>query len=263
MNNRSPVAQSVERLPVKEDVAGSSPAGGAKSYSIDFLKIECYRITMAERLDLIVPTPNGSQKVTTSHLFRISDAPFGGGDGRKYYMDLVHSGGENPLLTRLIGKEYSIPIVDMQDELWFIAQTSRELFNLGYPVPALVGYCAYRANSLLIMSDMSQSGKYLLWGYNDYPHKEEKRQLAEMGLNRKDFQQVTGQVSRWVAKLNRDGVHVGMSSYHVRRNRSTSSLDIAMLDLYHQQIGNVDISSNKMNANDFLNELYVAIESIA
>ena len=31
MNNRSPVAQSVERFPVKEDVVGSSPTGGAAS----------------------------------------------------------------------------------------------------------------------------------------------------------------------------------------------------------------------------------------
>lgn len=48
VNNRSPVAQSVERLPVKEDVVGSSPTGGAKFfYKVDQLKMTIPSLKLA------------------------------------------------------------------------------------------------------------------------------------------------------------------------------------------------------------------------
>ncbi len=193
---------------------------------------------------------DGSYFIDVRNLREMTLAPLGGGNGNKYY---IFSGEE-----RFIAKEIRLPLSITEPSLNQLVAFYEELYSRGYCVPEKVTYCSYGENSYLIMSDMSENGKFLLWGINDLPHEEEIHQLREMQLTMEDIEIIRAQLAQWLSKAAAEGVYIGESCYHLRKNRQTGSIDIVFLFKDSQNIiplKNEEINRNNAEAESFLKQL--------
>jgi hypothetical protein len=160
----------------------------------------------------------------------------GGAEGKKYHLRF-----NNPRLTdqradrnlpetlQLFLKEHHETRTPeyMRSLVAFYAK----LRNKGYPVPKTVRLIEYGGKSYLAMSDISENGKYLVWGYSDDMTDHQYDDLKEMNLTPEEIQTIAGSVTHICERATQDDVEVYAHLFHIRKEKSTGKVDVMLLDL--------------------------------
>jgi len=157
--------------------------------------------------------------------------PLGGKEGRKFF-------------TPLVNPRYREGRKDVSPELGFISKEDAmvdksvymiPIYNLlrkkGYPVPATTRYFEKDGHTYLMMTDMTEGGKYKIWGYSDDMSKEQIKDLNSLNLNEDDIAQIQKMALTFADRADKDNITLPYWTYHVRKNLRTGKLDIVFLDL--------------------------------
>jgi hypothetical protein len=221
-------------------------------------------------IDLVKPAGEGSSRTFHVPATALDAMSVGGREGKKYKMVV-----ENPLAASdlslhrgelvFVIKAYETFTPINLARLEAIARSYTELFKRGYPTPSTARVFVHEDRCYLAMSDMTEDGAYLLWGYNDYPTKEEIITLREMNITADDMKEIKQQALRIAEKATDDGIIIHWASYHVRRHRQTQAIQVILLDVgtrvwdgYNTQ---EVVSGNQSAVSMFLNELTTRLQA--
>jgi len=101
----------------------------------------------------------------------------------------------------------------------------------GFITPETVRYTKEGEDDILMMSDMSEGGKYIIWGYNDHSTKKEHAAYRELNLSKSDIQEIKSQGMKYVEKANSLDRSLWFYNYHIRKDKETGKLELFLLDL--------------------------------
>lgn len=102
----------------------------------------------------------------------------------------------------------------------------------GFRVPATTRFFAYdQVYGSVLMTDMTENGKYRVWGYNDSAKPEEEKVLSDMNLTNIDLQTIRGKVQDFVELAIKKSRSLYFHNYHVRQDVMSRKLEVFLLDL--------------------------------
>ncbi|MCB9800981.1 MAG: hypothetical protein H6773_02260 [Pseudomonadales bacterium] len=184
---------------------------------------------------------------------QLSFLPVGGAEGRKLIANILLGKNTAPSLennhnTRypLVLKEYPKNYDSIQ-ALRSIAAGYRTLRKLGILVPNVVRYWSSNDMLYLVMSDLSEGGKKLIWGHSDGMKQSQLDELKAMKLSESDLVTIHSQLIE-IAQRAADGNVLLMPHYfHILKDTTTGSIEIALLDIFN----NIHPTKNESSASVF------------
>lgn len=86
-------------------------------------------------------------------------------------------------------------------------------------------------DDVLLMSDMTEGGKYILWGYNDHSTDQETKAFYDLKLTDKDKKEIRDQGNNFIKKANSLDRSLWFYNFHIRRDKDTGKIELLLLDL--------------------------------
>lgn len=150
----------------------------------------------------------------------------GGMEGKKYRMWLIVEGARVPYIAKVYN-----PVTLGRKRIYDDLGTIRALKEMGYNVPQ-ESFCIDDGDIMyLCMSDITEEGKYLLWGRSNDMTEAQKNQLTEMEITPEDLQKISSTALELAEKATRDGLSLTEDYYHLRKNTETGEFDLYLLDV--------------------------------
>jgi len=148
------------------------------------------------------------QRISWLSLFSLTFLPVGGNEGAKSLTELRNPryifGREDIAPTLIfISKEYP---ANKKDCVMDIVNAYEVLREKGYPVPNTIRYYERDKTVNLLMSDMTEGGKYKIWGFSDFSSPEQQAELESMALTDKDILNIQELVFELSNKATNDGL---------------------------------------------------------
>jgi len=100
-----------------------------------------------------------------------------------------------------------------------------------FPVPDVLRYFIDDSKLYLVMSDMTENGKYRMWGYSDCMSQEQTDELREMNLTGKDLKVIENKALRIAHKAGNLNFRLEFYNYHIRKHKKTGAMSICLLDV--------------------------------
>lgn len=219
------------------------------------------------------PIFRGNKFITeASSAFKIKDSkfkrlPLGGYEGKKFFTPLVnprYNKGRKDVISELgfLSKELSKE--QRKKDVIEIIRAYASLRDKGYPVPATTRYFEKDGKTYLLMTDMTEKGKYKIWGFSNYMTDQQNEDLKSMNLTEKDMKIIEEKAFNFATKANKDRIGLLFHTYHVRKNQRTGEIDIVFLDLnpYVIQHNNfIHLNDNHTDAIIFIKKLKDGVEN--
>jgi hypothetical protein len=178
---------------------------------------------------------NGNLTSEKSSTFKIKEdkfkaLPLGGLEGKKFF-------------TPLVNPSYSEGRKDVVPELGFISKEKNKKDVIGairsydllrkkkYPVPVTTRYFEKDGKTYLLMTDMTEKGKYKIWGYSDKMTKEQIEDLQSFNLTENNIDKIQKMIIDFAHKADEDNFVLPIYVYHLRKNIKTGEMDIIFLDV--------------------------------
>lgn len=160
-----------------------------------------------------------------------SNMPVGGSEGKKTIITIENPRYEpgrtdvSPELTfiskRYYTKEKALGVVEYTDKLR----------SLGFPVPPTTRYYEENGEPNIMMTDMSEGGKNIIWGGNGSADPEEAIALQSMNLTKIDLQNIERQVRDIFKKAVQNSVRIYGDNYHLSKSRETGEVKVILIDI--------------------------------
>lgn len=190
---------------------------------------------MNETIPLALKKPSGAgkERVFQTLNSELTHLPLGGHEGQKFTLKI-----DNPLKKAdgtpaeplyFVVKEL---IEKSEPELEQLSRAYRILQDKGYPVPLTVRSFQREGKNYLAASDMTEGGKYWIWGFNDDASPEEADELRAMQLSAVEVAELKSQVAKIADQAVRDTLNMDGYWYHIRKNKETGKVDVVILDIY-------------------------------
>jgi hypothetical protein len=191
------------------------------------------------RVNLVEPTGFLSKRRTAMQLTDFRRLDVGGCGGSKYKVKGQVLGQENPSLVSLVIKEHSWLE-------WFNLLGVVEAYNIlrqrDYPVPSTTGYFITGLKPYLLMSDVTQEGRCLIWGKGKEPTEAQVADLQAMKLTRRDFEQVKEMGSELMMRANANGFVFSVDWYLLMRDKRNRDLSMSLLDVNLRGLTTYDLT---------------------
>lgn len=135
---------------------------------------------------------------------------------------------------------------DVACEMTFVSKKSRvehriadsikayhQLRKLDLPVPNTTRICISKEDSefQLVMTDMTENGKYILWGYSNFMHSEQYQTLRDLNLTEEEIDCIEQQANEIAYKAAKAKHNIRFYNYHLRKNLETGIYDVVLLDI--------------------------------
>lgn len=165
------------------------------------------------------------------------DLPVGGAEGRKVITKVFLGKNTSRSEQRqrkshpLVLKEYPKNFDSIQT-LVGIAAGYRTLRKLGLMVPDVVRYWKSNDKLYLVMSDLSEGGKKLIWGHSDGMTQSQSNELQVMKLSENDLSTIYAQLTEIAQRAAGGNVLLMPHYYHILKDTTTGSIEIALLDIF-------------------------------
>lgn len=176
--------------------------------------------------------------------------PVGGMEGKKQQINIL-----NPRKTTDNSKEVSRELLFIskefktKQEVLDIIRANNILREKGYPVPQVCRYFEKDGKHHLLMSDMTEGGKYSIWGPNDNMSMEQKNTLDSMNIYHESREDIEQQITQLARKGLGDGIYLSAGAYHIRKDQTTEKYHIVLLDI-NLQILDDPINTNNLKEKD-------------
>ena len=194
---------------------------------------------MADKLvELIKNYNQDNQKSHTAKIVNEKDMGVGGAEGTKAITEFEISRDNKKRRLKLVSKRYNY----MKTQIPVLMNSYDKARKDGFPVPATTRFYIDNDTITTVMSDMTEGGKYRVWGYNDQPTTKEHKSLKNMALNDKDKAEIKEQGMKLISLADKVGRSISFHNYHIRQDIKTKEIDLFLLDL--------DYSFNFRNANE-------------
>ena len=148
----------------------------------------------------------------------------GGRQGKKSVFVFENKLGSRSYFT----KEYS---TNDEKEVRGIVNAYHILREKKFLVPNTVRFFIKDNKITLLMSDVSENGKYLIWGPSEGMTMEQIQELKEMKLGSSDLKTIEKMVNKEVEKANKEGVFLSFDNYHIRKPKTKNKIEIMLLDV--------------------------------
>lgn len=160
-----------------------------------------------------------------------------------------HLSGE-PIERKLVAKIFErLPATGVRK----IVDTYGIARHEGFSVPATTRFFAYNdIYGSILMTDMSENGKYRVWGYNDSAKPEEEKVLNDMNLTGEDLQVIRGQVNNFVKLANGKRRSLHYYNYHIRQDIMSKKFEVFLLDLDTTFVDPTPLENLQEEADDFI-----------
>jgi hypothetical protein len=159
----------------------------------------------------------------------------GGFEGKKHRIEchLLNSEYRFSFITKEGLLSWYLPKIWNIFQLRQISQAYAFYRERGYPVPNTVRYYldAELNQWLLLMSDLTEWGKFRIWGFSNRMTKNQKSELLNMQLNSQDIKKISSQIDVLMKKAKQDKLELLYHYYHVRQNKETREVDLYLLDI--------------------------------
>lgn len=198
----------------------------------------------------------------------------GGQEGPKSRVQLRKSGNtETSLPTDIRGdfitKEYHLEDID---RLRGVLRTNQILRSKGFPVPGTTKYFEKDGKLFELMSDMTEGGKYRLWGWSNDMTRTQSDELHAMTIEDSKFDQIKNQVFALAQLATNEGFSLQDKYYHIRQEVETGLFDLVLLDVDEEALtepvkdmydstGRHE-SQNRFDARLFLQKLQTQLKDI-
>jgi len=111
-----------------------------------------------------------------------------------------------------------------------------ELRKRGLPVPPVVMLQEKEGVKQLVMTEMTENGKYYLWGYSDNETREQASEFKALGITKSDIQIIEGKVLEIARKATETNTSLEQHQFHIRKNKETGQFEIVLLDIDFQAV---------------------------
>ncbi|GIK83517.1 MAG: hypothetical protein BroJett025_01390 [Patescibacteria group bacterium] len=103
----------------------------------------------------------------------------------------------------------------------------------GYLVPEFAAYFINTQTETMYMisSDMTEGGKYIVWGLSDSMTDVQNQDFVQMKITPDDYSKIKRLVSDVVKQANRDRVYLDCYHFHLRQEKKTRKFEICLLDV--------------------------------
>lgn len=150
----------------------------------------------------------------------------GGGEGEKFFYVLVHPEKMRPF-GKFVSKqhEYSSSYVKSVVNAYSVARKE------GFLVPTTTRYFEENGKKSILMSDMTENGKWLVWGFNDFQTSLENETLIKLNINHTDIIKIEKDCQEFVKKAEVFKRKINFYNYHVRKDLQNGKVQVFLLDL--------------------------------
>lgn len=103
--------------------------------------------------------------------------------------------------------------------------------HIGLPVPPTTRY--FETDDLLpalLMTDMTENGKYKVWGYNNNPTDYEDKTFHSMRLTHNEAKQLQESARRIMELATQKNFYLQFHNYQIRQENGTRNFEIILLD---------------------------------
>lgn len=125
----------------------------------------------------------------------------------------------------------------------------------GFPVPETSRLFQSESIVGIALTDLTENGKYLVWGYNDHPSANETSLLDQLELSSKDKTKIREIGDRIVNLADKLGRRVSFYNYLLRKNTSSGQYDLKLLDLDKTFTPKIPFKENKKDLGLFMDFL--------
>lgn len=120
-----------------------------------------------------------------------------------------------------------------EDETISLLEAYHQLRKTNFPVPNTTRIYLSECGSLyqLVMTDMTENGKYALWGFSNKMHKMQGEVLRSLNLSDEEVGCIEKQANEIAHKAANEGHRIRFFNYHLRKNLETGMVDVVLLDI--------------------------------
>lgn len=191
---------------------------------------------LREKMVVLKKPPTAIRPERRTYLEAVSTqaATVGGSEGLKHWLTLkspLFSPTSGRLTLKYFLKENSYRTLESLENLIL---RYIELRKLGLPVPNMTRMVEVNGSWHLVMSDITENGRYLVWGFSDNMSLAQLEELAQMKLTKKDLHLIEAMVEALFVKAEQVRQSLRMPFIHVRRDTQTGELDLILLDVDSQ-----------------------------
>lgn len=173
----------------------------------------------------IIKTETNTQKITVTD---VQPLVTGGLEGKKYRIIATDSDGQEQFL---VSKEFDPNDLKNEERLDEVVKAFRLLNELNFPCPRYVEKITEEGVTYLLATDLTEGGKYKIWGMSSGMIKEQQDELMEMNLSPTDLALLEAQARAVASNAERNGLNIKYYNYHVIHDPETGENSIALLDV--------------------------------
>lgn len=205
---------------------------------------------MPENIILKKSVTGGGETTVVVQVIDEKDLPIGGAEGGKRLLSVqIHRRLREFLTAQYFVKEF-LPNPHMNLKvIKEVCLAYRVLFKKRYPVPETARYFIRDGKVTLVLSDMTEGGKYYVWGINDKPTSEDEKTFAEMNISQEDLISIRRQLRDLSAKASEDNIRLVDYNYQLKKHKMTGEIKVILLDLdkytLRHTIGDVNDFNNR------------------
>lgn len=101
----------------------------------------------------------------------------------------------------------------------------------GFPVPRKVICLENEGVAYVVMSDVTDGGRFQIWGYSDKMTPEQIEELKAMNLSADDVKDIAEKAKKYADQAAADDLMLLFMHYHVRKEVETGKIDLVFLDV--------------------------------
>jgi len=224
-------------------------------YNIGMLE----NILEAQKTDFIKGLYDTKSRTATAQIverFPMGVGGYYGSEELKFFVLLRVLRAERFKDTRFAGKEFKELEEDEVKELIRVYDTVR---RVGLPVPPTTRYFETKdCKPAILMTDMTEGGKYRLWGYNERSSSKECETFRSMELTKEEVIKIKESSQNVMELASKNNIYLRFHNYHVRQRIETRDLDEVLLDLDETNLEyrrGLNPNENKLELSVFFSEL--------
>lgn len=196
-----------------------------------------YQIDLGEPLD--VGGREGSKHIATISILRP-------GESHEEHKEI-----------KLFAKELS-----SKEHVAHCIEANNFLKRSGFLVPSTMRYLFKEGKHYLLSTDMTEGGKYTLWGFSGGNTDSQTNDLDNMLLSESDLVDIKKRVMAEAEKADGLGVVIYANMYHIRNEVASKRLEICFLEADRYVLSDNQDFSNKEQAEIFLAKLRQELKHI-
>ena len=184
---------------------------------------------MTDKISELIKNPHEvGERSTKVDFVEETNLGVGGGEGDKFNIKFELKRNQSKRDISLISKRIRH---HRGSEAPSLVNSYKVVKQDGFLSPDTVRYAKVDGKDILLMTDMSEGGKYIVWGFNDKQTEKEFQAFRDLKLNDTDIDEIKKQGKSFVELANKRDRKLQFYYFHIRKERKTGEVQLFLLDV--------------------------------